>query len=298
MQIELCSFSRSFALFNDNIFISESLTPAWTYLLFINNYRVTELEDHLIWKIQKLRVQRKLTCMITQPVNGTVVVQSLSHVWLFATPCTAACQVSLSFTISWIVKEFAPNSCPLSQWCYPTISSSVAPFSSCPQSFPASGSFPKGLSRVFSRLTIQKQFSHPYMTIGKTIALTIRTFVGKLMSLLFNMPRFVIVFLPKSKPLLISWLQSLSTVILETKKIKSALNTYNPWMEEPGRLQSMGSLRVGHNWATSLSLFTFMHWRRKWQPTPVFLPGESQGQQSLVACRLWGHTESDTTEAT
>ena len=50
-----------------------------------------------------------------------------------------------------------------------------------------------------------------------------------------------------------------------------------PWAEEPGRLQSMGSLRVGHDWATSLSLFTFMHWRRKWQPTPVFLPGESQG---------------------
>ena len=49
-------------------------------------------------------------------------------------------------------------------------------------------------------------------------------------------------------------------------------------MEEPGRLQSMGSLRVGHDWATSLSLFTFMHWRRKWQPTPVFLPGESQGR--------------------
>ena len=55
-----------------------------------------------------------------------------------------------------------------------------------------------------------------------------------------------------------------------------------PWTEEPGRLQSMGSQRVGHNWATSLSLFTFMHWRRKWQPTPVFLPGESQGQGSLV----------------
>ena len=44
----------------------------------------------------------------------------------------------------------------------------------------------------------------------------------------------------------------------------------------------------------SLSLFTFMHWRRKWQPTPVFLPGESQGRGSLVGCRLWGHTESDT----
>ena len=71
-----------------------------------------------------------------------------------------------------------------------------------------------------------------------------------------------------------------------------------PWTEEPGRLQSMGSLRVGHDLATSLSLFTFMHWRRKWQPTPVFSPGESQGRGSLVGCRLWGHTESDTTEAT
>ena len=70
------------------------------------------------------------------------------------------------------------------------------------------------------------------------------------------------------------------------------------WVEEPGRMQSMESQRVGHDWATSLSLFTFMHWRRKWQPIPVFLPGESQGQGSLVGCRLWGCTESDTTEAT
>ena len=58
----------------------------------------------------------------------------------------------------------------------------------------------------------------------------------------------------------------------------------------------MGSLRVGHDWVTSLSLFIFMHWRRKWQPTPVFLPGESQGRGSLVGCRLWGCTEWDTTE--
>ena len=49
-----------------------------------------------------------------------------------------------------------------------------------------------------------------------------------------------------------------------------------PWTEEPGRLQSMGSLRVRHDWAASRSLFTSMHWRRKWQPTPVFLPGESR----------------------
>ena len=71
-----------------------------------------------------------------------------------------------------------------------------------------------------------------------------------------------------------------------------------PWTEEPGRLQSRRSLRVGHHWATSRSLFSIMHWRRKWQPTLVLLPGESQGWGSLVGGRLWGRTESDTTEAT
>ena len=68
--------------------------------------------------------------------------------------------------------------------------------------------------------------------------------------------------------------------------------------QKPGRLQSMGSLRVGRDWATSVSLFTFMHWRRKGQPTPGFLPAESQGRGSLVGCHLWGSTDSDTTEAT
>ena len=159
-------------------------------------------------------------------------------------------------------------------WCHPTISFSVIPFSSCLQSFPASGSFlmsqffasggqsigasalvppmniqdwfplglsdlislqPKGLSRVFSNTTVQKhQFfsaqcslrfnSHIYiwMTTGNTIALTKRTFLGKVMSLLFNMlSKLVITFLPRSKCLLISCLQSLSTVILEPKDIKS-----------------------------------------------------------------------------
>ena len=74
------------------------------------------------------------------------------------------------------------------------------------------------------------QLSHPYMTTGKTIALTIQTFVGKVTSLLFNMlSRFVIAFLPRSKGLLISWLQSLSTVILEPKKIKSVTtSTFSP----------------------------------------------------------------------
>ena len=69
-----------------------------------------------------------------------------------------------------------------------------------------------------------------------------------------------------------------------------------PWVEEPGRLQSTGWLRVGHDGETSL--FTFMHWRRKWQPTAVFLLGESQGWGSLMGCRLWGGIESDRTEAT
>ena len=167
------------------------------------------------------------------------------------------------------------NSCPSSQWCLPTISSSVVPFSSNLQSFPASGSFPmtrlftsggqrigvsasalvvpvniqdwsplgligwislqsKGLSRVFSNTTVQKsilycsaffmgQFSHAFMTAGKPIALTRWTFVGEVMSLLFNMlSRLVIAFVSRSKCLLISWLQSPSAVILEPRKVKSA----------------------------------------------------------------------------
>ena len=88
-------------------------------------------------------------------------------------------------------------------------------------------------------------------------------------------------------------------------KVEKTMGTHSstvawkiPWTEEPGRLQSIGSLRVRHDWASSLSLFTFMHWRRKWQSTPVFLPGKSQGWGRLVGCCLWGRTESDTTEAT
>ena len=92
----------------------------------------------------------------------------------------------------------------------------------------------KELSRVFSNTTLQKhhffgvqlsllvQLSHPYMTTGKTITLTMRTFVGKVMPLLFNMlSKFVIAFLPRSKHLLISWLQPPSGVISEPPKLKS-----------------------------------------------------------------------------
>ena len=180
-----------------------------------------------------------------------------------------------------------PNPYPSSWWCHPTISSSVVPFSSCLQSFPASGSFPmsqlftsggqsigvsastsvlpintqdwsplgwtgwislqsKGLLRVFSNTTVQKhqffgaQFLYsPTLTSihGKTIALTRRTFVGKVMSLIFNMlSRLVITFLPRSKHLLISWVQSPSAVILEPPKNKvrhcfHCFPIYLPWSD-------------------------------------------------------------------
>ena len=166
------------------------------------------------------------------------------------------------------------NSCPLNWWCHPTIPSSIMSFSSCLQSFPASGFFlmswlfasggqrigalasesvlpmniqdwfplgltglislqSKGLSRVFSNTTVQKhQFLVFSLLYGPTLTyihdywknqvLTRWTFVGKVMSLLFNMLSwFVIAFLPRSKHLLVSWLQSPSAVILEPKKIKS-----------------------------------------------------------------------------
>jgi len=202
----------------------------------------------------------------------------LRPVQLFATPWTAACQASLSFTISWsLLKFMSIESVKLSNHlilCFP--------FSFCLQSFPASVSFQmsqlftsgsqsigasasasvfpiniqgwfplgltglislqsKGLSRVFSKTTVQKhQFigtqpslwsnSHPYTTTGKTIVLTIGTFVSKDVSLLFNtLPWFFIAFLPRSRSLLISWLQSPSTLILKLKKIKSVtVSTFSP----------------------------------------------------------------------
>ena len=76
----------------------------------------------------------------------------------------------------------------------------------------------------------------------------------------------------------------------------STLTWKIPWMEEPGRLQSMGLLRVWYDRATSLSLFTFMHWRRKWQPIPVLSPGKSHGWRSLVGYSPWGREELNRTE--
>ena len=94
------------------------------------------------------------------------------------------------------------------------------------------------------------------------------------------------------------WAHLLSSMEKTMAIHSSTLAWKIPWTGEPGRLQFMGLRKVRHNWVTSLSLFPFMHWRRKWQPTPVFLPGESQGWGSLVDCHLWGCTELDTTEVT
>ena len=72
-----------------------------------------------------------------------------------------------------------------------------------------------------------------------------------------------------------------------------------PWTEEPGGLQSVHGVATSRTWLSDFTFtFHFHALRRKWQPTPMFLPGDSKGRGSLVGCRLWGHTESDTTEAT
>ena len=124
------------------------------------------------------------------------------------------------------------------------------------------------------------QLSHPYRTTEKTIALTRPTFVGKVISLFFNMLSRLVIRRRRWHP---------TPVLLPGKSHgRRSLVGCSPW----GREESDMIRRLHFHF------FTFMHWRRKWQPTPVFLPGESQGRGSLVGCHLWGHTELDTTEAT
>ena len=119
------------------------------------------------------------------------------------------------------------------------------------------------------------QLSHPYMTTGKTIALTKQSFVGKVMSLLFNMlSRLVITFLPRSKGLLISWLQSPSAVILEPLTLFPLF----PHLFPVSLWQSHSGLGSGFPEG----------WRRKWQATPAFLPIKYHGQRSLARYCPWG----------
>ena len=217
----------------------------------------------LMWKILSIT---SLACVqfSRSVVSDSLQPHELQHTWF---PCPSP------------TPRIYPNSCPLSQWCHPAISSSVVPFSSCHQSFPAPWSFQMsqpfasggqsiGVSASTSVLlglislrmdwldliavqgTVKSllqhhsseasilihsaffivQLSHPYVTTGKTTALTRRIFVDKVMSLLFHMlSRLVITFLPRSKRLLISWLQTPSAVILEPRKIKLAtVSTVSP----------------------------------------------------------------------
>ena len=205
-------------------------------------------------------------------------VQSLSCVLLFG---HHGMQHASPSCPSWTPRAYS-NSCPSSQWCHPTISSSVIPFSSCLQSFPASGScnesvlcirWPKYWSYSFSirpsndysglisfrmdrldllavQVTLKSllqhhsskasilecwaffivQLSHTYMTTGKTIALTRQTFVGKVISLLFNMPsRLVIAFLPRSKRLLIVTI--CSDFGAPKNKVCHCFPIYLPWSD-------------------------------------------------------------------
>ena len=219
----------------------------------LQKIKLGKISYFLTWKLTK-----KLLLLSHSVMSYSLWPHGLQHAWL---PCPSLSPMVYS------------DSCALNWWCYSTISSSVSPFSSCLQSFPASESFTmswllasgsqsigasasasvlpmniqdwhplgltglislqfKGLSRVFSNTIVQKhQFSGAQPTLpaitsihdyGKNQSLTIWTFVGKVMSLLFNMlSRLVIAFLPRCKYLLISWLQSPSAVILEPKKIKS-----------------------------------------------------------------------------
>ena len=209
-----------------------------------------------------------------EPVSS---VQSLSHVWLFAAPWTAACQSSLSITNSQsllklisiesvmpsnhlILLSPSPPAFNLYQHQFQWVSSlqhvaKVLEFQLQHQSnehpglisfrmdwldlLALQGTLKSLLQHHSSKASILQcsaffivQLSHPYMTTGKTIALTRRTFVGKVMSLLFNMlSRLVIAFLPRSKRLLISWLQSPSALILETPKMKSVtVSTVSPYI--------------------------------------------------------------------
>ena len=150
-------------------------------------------------------------------------------------PCTQSFPASRSFPMSWLFVSFG-------QGIGASASAAVLPKniqgSSCRIDWFDLLGISKGLSRVFSSTTLRKhqflhsaffmvQLSHLYMTTGKTMALTIWTFVGKVMSLLFNtMSRFGMTFLPGSKRLLISWLQSPPTVILEPKKIQYCFHIF------------------------------------------------------------------------
>ena len=245
------------------------------------------------------------------PICPLSLVQSVSHIWLFVTPWTAAHQASLSITNSrsllklmsiesvmpsnhlilcrplFLPPSIFPSICVFSKesvlrirWPkYWSFSFSISPSDEYSglisfridwlDLLAVQGTLKSLLQHHSSKASIIWcsaffiiQLSHPYMTTGKIIALTRRTFVGKVMSLLFNMlSRLVIAFLPRSRCLLISWLQSLSAVTLEPKKIVShcfqCFSIYLPWSDGT-RYHDLSFLNVEFQASFSLSSFTFI----------------------------------------
>ena len=238
---------------------------------------------------------------------------SLSHD--FATPWTAAHQAFLSFTISQSllklmsielmlssnylilclplltlpsifprIRVFSSESGPHIRWPkYWSFSFSISPSNEYQGWFPLGMTglislLSKGLSRVFFSTTAQRH--HFFSTQPGPTLISIHDYWENHS---FDYMNFC-------------WQSNVSAFKTLSRPVITPLQyscLENPMDGGAGRLQSMGSQRVGHNWATSLSLFTFMHWRRKWQPTPVFFPGESQGLRSLVGSHRVRHDWSD-----
>ena len=243
--------------------------------IFLPSFNLLSVKNHFLHAVTYMHFLKSLFELCS--------VQSLSYVWLFETPWTAACQASLSITRSQSLLKLMSielgmpsNHLILCCLLLPSIFPSIRVFSNelvlCIRwpkywSFSFSISPSKEYSGLISFrmdwlefLAVQEtlesllqhhsskapilqcsaffivQLSHPYITNGKTIALTRQTFVGKVMSLLFNrLSRLVIMFLPRSKCLLISWLQSPSAVILEPQTILChcfhCFPIYLPWSD-------------------------------------------------------------------
>ena len=180
-----------------------------------------------------------------------VIVQLLSHVWLFVTPWSQHIRLpcpSLS-------PKVCSNSCPLSQWCYPTISSSVTSFSSCPQSFPASGSFP-----------VNQFFASGSQRIGTSASASILSMdiqgwfpLGLTCLISLQSKGFSSLLQHHNSKASILWCSAIFMVQLSHPCMTTGKNHIFdssilawriPWTEEPGGLQSMRLQRIGHYWAT------------------------------------------------
>ena len=219
-------------------------------------------QPHGSWNF---KARREVRCLLAIFIYCCYSVdQSSSRVPLFTTPWTAAHQASVSFTNSWSsLKLTSVESVMLSKHL-----TSVTPLLLLPSVFPS-----------------------------------IRFFSNKL-ALCIRWPKcwcFSFSISPSNEysgliSLRIDWLDLLA--VQRTLKMSLLQNPSSKASVLQRSAFFIIQLRVRHDWATSLSLFIFMHWRRRWQPTPVFLPGESQGRGSLVGCCLWDRTESDTTEVT